>query len=405
MFPFISKLLDNLNDTWCDSILDSGVLPHAVLRVLIRRELRRRLDEITPPFPDKVIATVSAKGNPSLKAKLEEMASPKIALLPGVLAPISRWSETLAYKMNFFETVRHQPIAIETDAANRQNYEIATGIMANMLGPRIKYSCSYYPTGNESLGEAEEKMLDLYIERLGLEAGMRFLDLGCGWGAAVLYFAEKIPGMEVVGFSNSRTQKEYIDARAYELGLMNLRIITGNCTDYEFERDYFDRALSVELFEHMKNYEGLMAKMSRALRPGGQLLVHHFCHRTTPYHYEDGWMARTFFTGGTMPSSDLLLYFQKDLVIKKHWWINGYHYSKSLEHWLENTMARRERMMPHLVKTYGEEKAVVWHNRWQIFHLASSEMFKTDGGDTWGVTHALFEKPDMEMQVFGLQAV
>lgn len=172
------KILDYLNDTYGGRVLDSGWLPHCVLRVFIRRELRRRLYEITPPFPEKVIDTVSAKGNPLLKGKLEVLGSSKVALRTGILAPISKWSETLAYKMNFFETVRHQPIAIETDAANRQNYEIATGIMANMLGPRIKYSCSYYPNGNETLGEAEEKMLDLYIERLGLRPGMRFLDLG-----------------------------------------------------------------------------------------------------------------------------------------------------------------------------------------------------------------------------------
>lgn len=174
MVAFISKILDYLNDAWCDSVLDSGYLPHAVLRVLIRRELRRRLDEITPPFPEKVIESVSAKGNPSLEGKLEDLASPKFTLLSGTLAPISSWSQTLAYKMNFFETVRHQPIAIETDVANRQNYEVATGIMANMLGPKIKYSCSYYPTGQETLAEAEVKMLDLYIERLGLRPGMRF---------------------------------------------------------------------------------------------------------------------------------------------------------------------------------------------------------------------------------------
>ncbi|KAK3399018.1 S-adenosyl-L-methionine-dependent methyltransferase [Sordaria brevicollis] len=394
MGGFISKILDYLNDTWGDTVLDSGFLPHFILRRVIRRELRRRLDEITPPFPQKVIDSVSARGNPALAAQLEDLASPKFTRMPGAFTPSSSWSRTLAYKMNFFETVRHQPIAIETDAANRQNYDVSTGIMENMLGPRIKYSCSYYSTGHETLEEAEIKMLDLYIERLDLRPGMRVLDVGCGWGAASLYFAEKIPDLEVVGFSNSRTQREYIEAKAKEMGLSNVRVITGNITNHEFDVGYFDRVLSVELFEHVKNYEGLMAKMSRALRTGGLLLVHHFCHRTTPYHYEDGWMARTFFTGGTMPSSDLLLYFQKDMTIKKHWWLNGYHYSKTLDHWLENTKTRKERMMPHLAETYGDDMAAVWHTRWKIFHLASSEMFKRDGGETWGVTHVLFEKPE-----------
>ena len=155
--------------------------------MFIRRELRCRLDEITPPFSRNIIKSVSAKDNPDLIGELEDLASPKIALLPGVLGPVSSWSQTLAYKMNFFETVRHQPIAIETEAARLQNYDIATGIMANMLGPRIKYSCSYYPTGQETLAEAEDKMLDIYIERLDLGPGMKLLDLGlvhyhsCRW--------------------------------------------------------------------------------------------------------------------------------------------------------------------------------------------------------------------------------
>jgi len=219
------------------------------------------------------------------------------------------------------------------------------------------------------------------------------LDLGCGWGSGALYFAEMLPKSNITAFSNSRTQKEYIDSKAKEKGLSNLKVITGNVVDYEFEEENFDRVVSIELFEHMKNYEQLMAKVARALKPGGKLFVHIFSHKDTPYDYEEGWMTEHFFTGGTMPSADLLLYFQEDLKIEKQWWVNGKHYSKTCEHWLSNQIANKKKIWPHLVETYGEENVTTWYNRWEIFYMACSELFAYQGGDTWGVSHYLFEKP------------
>ncbi|KAI0379985.1 S-adenosyl-L-methionine-dependent methyltransferase [Hypomontagnella monticulosa] len=336
-----------------DWLLDRGYLPHAVIRVGIRRQLAQRLAEIK-------------------SSTLE--------------ADYTR-------KMKYLELLRSRPIAIETDTANTQHYEVGTGVLVGMLGNRMKYSSCLYPKGGETLAQAEIAMLELYAERAELRDGMSILDLGCGWGSGALYFAEVFPKSQVTAFSNSKTQKEYIDSKAKEKGLTNLTVITGNVVDYEFKKQSFDRVVSIELFEHMKNYEQLMAKISRALKPGGKLFVHIFNHKTTPYDYEEGWMTTHFFTGGTMPSADLLLYFQKDLHIEKQWWVNGNHYSKTCEHWLSNMIANKKQIWPHLVETYGEDNATMWYNRWQIFYMACSELFAYEGGDTWGVSHYLFEKP------------
>ncbi|KAI2641787.1 S-adenosyl-L-methionine-dependent methyltransferase [Hypomontagnella submonticulosa] len=336
-----------------DWLLDRGYLPHAVIRVGIRRQLAQRLAEIKS-------STLEAD---------------------------------YARKMKYLGLLRSRPIAIETATANTQHYEVGTGVLVGMLGPRMKYSSCLYPKGGETLAQAEIAMLELYAERAELRDGMSILDLGCGWGSGALYFAEMFPKSQVTAFSNSRTQKEYIDSKAKVKGLTNLTVITGDVVDYEFKKQSFDRVVSIELFEHMKNYEQLMAKTSRALKPGGKLFVHIFNHKTTPYDYEEGWMTTHFFTGGTMPSADLLLYFQKDLHIEKQWWVNGNHYSKTCEHWLSNMIANKKQIWPHLVETYGEDNANMWYNRWQIFYMACSELFAYEGGDTWGVSHYLFEKP------------
>ncbi|KAF7562564.1 hypothetical protein G7046_g1559 [Stylonectria norvegica] len=330
-------------------ILDGGYLPHAALRMGIRRNLRIRI---------------------------------------GLIQSTSL-SHAFESKMSYIHKLRTRPMAIETDTANTQHYEVGTGVMAACLGPRMKYSCCLYPKGGETLAQAEIAMLQSYVQKAELTDGMSVLDLGCGWGSGALYFAEMLPNSPITAFSNSRTQKEYIDSVAKAKGLTNVNVITGNVVDYEFEPESFDRVL----FEHMKNYELLMAKVSRALKPGGKLFVHIFAHKTTPYDYEKGWMTTHFFTGGTMPSTDLLLYFQRDLHIQQQWWVNGQHYSRTCEDWLSKMLAHKAEMWPHLIETYGEDAAATWYNRWQIFYMACSELFAHEGGDTWGVSHYLFEKP------------
>ncbi|KAF1974456.1 cyclopropane-fatty-acyl-phospholipid synthase-like protein [Bimuria novae-zelandiae CBS 107.79] len=333
-------------------LLDAGYLPHPLIRLGIRRQLAQRLQEIST----------------------------------------QSLTEAYASKMKYVELLRTRPIAIETVKANEQHYEVGTGVLKGMLGPRMKYSACLYETGRESLEQAEVAMLECYVERAGLKDGMRVLDLGCGWGSASLYFAERFPNSQITAFSNSRTQKEHINTVANSRGLTNLNVITGDAADYEWEKDAFDRVVSIEMFEHMKNYHLLLEKVARALKPDGKLFLHIFCHKDTPYDFEGGWMSEHFFTGGTMPSADLLLYFQSSLSVQRQWWVNGQHYAQTCEDWLSTMLRNKDSIWPALVETYGEKDVVTWWNRWQIFYMACAELFKWESGDTWGVTHLLFEK-------------
>ena len=218
----------------------------------------------------------------------------------------------------------------------------------------------------------------------------------CGWGSLSLYLAEVLPSSRITAFSNSRTQKLYIDNEARRKGLNNLDVITGDIATYVFQdtslEQQFDRVMSIELFEHMKNYDLLMAKIAALLKPTGKLFVHIFAHKTSPYDFDSGWMTTHFFTGGTMPSADLLLYFQRDLTLQRQWWVSGKHYAQTCEDWLAKMNANREAMWPHLEETYGKSEASRWFYRWQVFYLACAELFAWNGGEEWGVCHYLFEK-------------
>ncbi|KAG6375549.1 S-adenosyl-L-methionine-dependent methyltransferase [Boletus reticuloceps] len=252
-----------------------------------------------------------------------------------------------AAKMNWIQALRaRDSIADVTHKANEQHYEVSTKFILSCLGPYAKYSACLYPTGNESLEEAEILMFESYCQKAQLKDGMHILDLGCGWGSLTVYLAQKYPASHIVGLSNSATQKVYIDGVAKAKNLPNIEIITGDVNVYDFDSSVrFDRILSIEMFEHMKNYELLLRKVASWLRPyrsddpddsGPLLFVHIFCHKTTPYHFEesDGWMAQMFFAGGTMPSHDLLTYFQSDMTLIKSWYLSGQHYSRTLEDWL-----------------------------------------------------------------------
>ena len=219
----------------------------------------------------------------------------------------------------------------------------------------------------------------------------------CGWGSLCLYLAEILPNSSITAFSNSRSQKLHIDNEAKRKGLNNLQVITGDIATYEFQNtsleEQFDRVMSIELFEHMKNYELLMTKIATLLKPTGKLFVHIFAHRVSPYDFESGWMTTHFFTGGTMPSADLLLYFQRHLSLQRQWWVSGSHYARTCEDWLAKMNANKRDVWPHLEETYGKGEASRWFHRWQVFYLACAELFAWDGGEEWGICHYLFDKP------------
>jgi len=302
----------------------------------------------------------------------------------------------------FVADLKGRAIAEQTAAANEQHYEVPTEYYLKCLGKHLKYSCCWYDTPGTSLDDAEGAMLAKTCERAELADGQKVLELGCGWGSLSLFMAAAYPKAKVTAVSNSRTQKAFIDARAAERGIKNLTVVTCDINDFEApEAGKYDRVVSVEMFEHMKNYEKLMGNVRRWLKPGGKLFVHIFVHRDFCYHFEpkteDDWMSKHFFTGGTMPSDTLLFYFLGGLAIDAHWHVNGTHYGYTCRDWLRLMDGHRADVLPIIDQAYGRENRTVWWMRWRLFYMSCEELFNYDSGDgrgnTWFVSHYRFVKP------------
>ncbi|WP_392535315.1 SAM-dependent methyltransferase [Nostoc sp. C117] len=292
--------------------------------------------------------------------------------------------------LQFIDELKSSPIAIHTSDANQQHYEVPTDFFQLVLGKRLKYSSGYWPVGVSTLDEAQEAMLQLICDRAQVADGQEILDLGCGWGSLSLYLAEKYPNCKITGLSNSHTQKEFIDFQKGLLGFENLTIITADICDFETSSQ-FDRIVSIEMFEHVRNYERLLAKINTWMKPEAFLFVHIFTHLNYAYYFEKNWIADNFFTGGIMPSDDLLLYFAKDVAIKHHWRVSGVHYQKTSEAWLENLDKERTKALDIFAKI-SEEEASKMLVMWRLFFLTCAESFGYNSGKDWLVSHYLFEK-------------
>jgi cyclopropane-fatty-acyl-phospholipid synthase len=330
--------------------VEVGLVPDVLVRIGIRQLLRRRLRDLA--LDDREAADSMQR-----EFRAERRASP--------IAPLPR-------------------------LANEQHYEVAPAFFERVLGPRLKYSCGLWPDGVSELAKAEEAMLELSCERAELSDGMHVLDLGCGWGSLSIWIAERHPRTRVLAVSNSKLQREFILSRCRKLGLGNVSVVTADVNRFTPARR-FDRVVSVEMFEHVRNHELLLSRIASWLEPGGKLFVHHFSHRSCAYPYEtegeNDWMGRHFFSGGMMPSDDLLIHCQRDLVLEERWKVSGLHYQRTCEAWLDRQDDGRDALMPILAAVYGAEHAPLWNQRWRLFFLACSELFGHRRGNEWGVTH------------------
>lgn len=341
---------------WYNSLLEKNKVPDSLIRMGIRKLLKQRLKD-------------EHKGNVEAQQ---------------------------AHLMALIDELKATPtIAINTQEANEQHYEVPTAFYQYCLGKHLKYSSGYWKPGVTDIDTSEKDMLELTCARAELSNGQQVLELGCGWGSLSLFMAAKFPQSSFTVVSNSRTQKQYIDEQAVQRGITNLTVITNNINDFKLNQT-FDRVVSVEMFEHMRNYQKLMKLVADLLKPEGKLFVHIFTHKEYAYKFEviddTDWMSKYFFTGGIMPSDDLLLYFNEQLSIEKHWQVSGMHYSKTSEAWLRNMDSHKAQIMPLFENTYGKEQALKWWVYWRIFYMACAELWAYNGGDEWIVSHYLFRK-------------
>lgn len=287
------------------------------------------------------------------------------------------------------------PIALHTELANEQHYELPPNFFALWLGPRMKYSACYWTSPDHGLARAEESMLRLSAERAGIENGMDVLDLGCGWGSMALWLAEQFPNCRILAVSNSSLQRAYIEQTVAQKKLHNVMVQTHDINNFRPRRQ-FDRIISVEMFEHLRNYGELLFRISNWLKPEGKIFIHIFCHKHCAYFFEtDGendWMARHFFSGGLMPSEDLLPRFQHYLTLGQQWRVNGRHYGRTIFAWLANLDSRRRPALEVLRTAYGAHQAERWLECWRLFLLSCAELFNYRDGEEWFVSHYLFQQ-------------
>ncbi len=340
---------------WYQSLLEKNYIPDFLIRIGIRKLLKQRLI-------DEQHATSDLQ---------------KKAIL------------------NLVNELKQSPIAVETKAANEQHYEVPTSFYQYCLGKHLKYSSGFWKEGVTDINTSEHDMLELTCQRANLQDGQEVLELGCGWGSLSLFMSAKFPKSKFTVVSNSRTQKLHIDEEAKKREITNLTVITSDINVLSLTQQ-FDRVVSVEMFEHLRNYQELFKRIASWLKADGKLFVHIFTHKTLAYKFEvkdeSDWMSKYFFTGGIMPSNDLFSYFNEHINIKEQWNVSGMHYHYTSEAWLKNMDAHKAQIMPLFEQTYGKEQAVKWWVYWRIFYMACAELWGYNKGEEWMVQHYLFTK-------------
>ena len=289
----------------------------------------------------------------------------------------------------------NSPMAVLTEKANEQHYEVPADFYRHALGKNLKYSSCFYESNTQSLDEAEDRALQLTCEHAQLKNGQDILELGCGWGSLSLWMAKNFPKSSITSVSNSHSQREYILGQARNRSLDNLKVITADINGFTTDST-FDRVVSVEMFEHVRNHRELFKRINGWLKPEGKLFTHVFCHRSTSYPFEvegeDDWMSKHFFSGGTMPADELFLRISGNLELEHRWRWSGSHYAKTSEDWLANIDQSRNEILKLLQQDLTMAEAHRTFNRWRIFFLACAETFGFSNGQEWWVSHYLFKK-------------
>jgi cyclopropane-fatty-acyl-phospholipid synthase len=313
-----------------------------------------------------------------------------------------RLTDEYGDKFDVTESRRHKivqelmesPVAIETDKANDQHYMVPPEFFLNSLGSHLKYSCGHWDRA-KTLDDAELEMLELTIKRAGIQDGDKILELGHGWGAITLFMAKKFPNSSITAVSNSKFQGDFILDRARERGLTNIKINTADVANLQLS-DKYDRVISVEMFEHMRNYKELLKRISSWLSVNGTLFVHIFVHKEISYKFdvvdETDWMSKYFFSGGIMPSEHLLYYFKDDMQVDQHWRINGTHYGKTARGWLDKMDSNKQAIMQIFESHYPKGESKKWFNYWRIFFMSCEELWNYNKGSEWFVGHYLLKK-------------
>ena len=295
----------------------------------------------------------------------------------------------------WINTLKESPVALVPEKANEQHYEVPPRLFELVLGSNLKYSAGYWPQGTSSLDDSEVEMLKLSSKRASLSDGQEVLELGCGWGSLTFHIAQNFPNSKITAVSNSNDQRQFIEKKCEKLKIKNIKVITADMNDFSIDKE-FDRVVSIEMFEHMRNYDELLKRVSGWLKKDGKLFVHIFSHKEIAYPFEDegegDWMAREFFSGGQMPSHKLLTCFSSRMKIEKDWRLEGTHYEKTSLAWLNKMDKNKAEVLTLFEKTYGKNEASIWFQRWRIFFMSCEVLFGFNQGSEWGVSHYLFEK-------------
>ena len=327
--------------------------------------------------------------------------------------------ERKKYKDNRYQTkvidfMSNGPIAVDPEEANRQYYEVSTDFLKMILGDHLKYSSAYYENFDEDfdkkdelsgediknrLSLAEEAMLKLTCDRAQLKNGQQILDLGCGLGSLSFFIAKNYEKSNVLAVTNSATQKSYIEKKIKKEKLKNLKVIKKDINDFSTTKK-FDRIISIEMFEDMRNYKLLLNRISKWLKNHrSRLFVHIFVHRSYTYFFSDNeWfkadlMAQHFFVGGLMPCFDIFSFFREDLEAEKTWEVNGKNYAKTASDWLALHRKNKDEIILLFQKQLKQKRKAkkMWFH-WKLFFLACRDLFNYNDGREWFVGHYLLKK-------------